>query len=470
MKIGDCEFRRGFVEKIAIAPQVLADRGADLLARFPIRELQLLPFGWDVVGSSAVDATIRQLTDAVWFSRITSLDLSQSNLHESALYTLLCSSKLGRLASLSIQRTASACQVLAMAPFLARLRRLRLAADRQRSSTWESAQLLGSGVFASLVHLELNGSPRPRELEALAKSLPPRLESLAIVNGWSDLGQILGPLGGVRIPGLLKLDLSRNSLDPRVALSLSRSVFLESVEDLDLSGNRLGDEGVSLLARTPHFACLRRLNLGSNSFGPAGCQALAAATLPSLQALHLRTNRIGDEGLRWLVRSRELRGLKALHVGYNRITSLGALALAEAFPPWLEVLDLSWNQIGDTGAIALASGSEAPRLAALDLSYCELGDAAAQAMADSSLLENLHTLNLGTNQIGDTGLSALAGSPYLRRLESLNLGNSAVTDAGAGTLMESPLFRRLVALHLPGTAISSARQQLLRREFRGILG
>ena len=47
-----CEFRRGFVEKIAIAPQMLASQGAALFARFPIREL-LLPLR--LGGSAAIE-------------------------------------------------------------------------------------------------------------------------------------------------------------------------------------------------------------------------------------------------------------------------------------------------------------------------------------------------------------------------------------------------------------------------------
>jgi uncharacterized protein (TIGR02996 family) len=464
-----CGFHRGFVEKIAVAPQVLASEGAAIVSRFPIRELQLLPFGWGF-SSAAMASTILRLADANWLGAISGLDLSRINLDESALHNLLCSPGLSRLASLSIQRTAAACRVLARAPFLARLNRLTLTAGANAAPP-EAVELLGSGALANLTHLELSGrNVSPRELEALANALPVRLGSLSLVNVGAGIDRILDPLADVRLPGLLDLDLSRNSLGSPAARSLARSVFLESVENLDLSTNLLGDEGIGWLARSNHFGRLRKLNLSGNLLGPAGCRALASGSFPALRSLHLRNNRIGDEGLRCLVRGPDLAGLKALHASYNRITSLGALELAEAFPPWLEVLDLSWNRIGDSGAIALVSESEAHRLAALDLSYGELGDSAARALAGAPLLVHLHTLNLASNRIGDAGLVALLGSPGLMRLEALNLGHNRIGDSGAAALLESPLFRRLTALHLHGTAISGAQRQRMRQEFRGILG
>ena len=243
---------------------------------------------------------------------------------------------------MSIQRTAAAGRILARAPFLARLSRLRLAAGSQEAGH-EAVDLFGSGAFANLTDLELSDPGiSVRELEALASALPPRLRTLALRNIGPSISRVLLPLLTVRIPTLHKLDLSQNSITPFPAHSLAGALFLESVEDLDLSASSgLAMEGTGLAwrnRRTSASGCANS-NLNRNLLGPAGCRWLAAGSFPSLRSLHLRTNQIGDEGLRSLARSPELSGLKALHVSYNGITSLGALGLAEAFPPWLEVLE-----------------------------------------------------------------------------------------------------------------------------------
>jgi uncharacterized protein (TIGR02996 family) len=461
-----CQFRRGFVEKIAITPRALAAHGQAIRAAAPICEVQLLPF-WGT-GAAAIEPTLLRLADADCLEGIRSLDLSQLHLQEPALRSLLYSPRLKRLAGLSIKRNPMSCEVLAAAPFISRLTALSLCGDWQEANP-AAADLLGSALLASLTRLELTGSGiSAGELEALAGAAPPRLESLSIVRA-TPAARFPESLGGVRMPCLRRLVLRNNAMASEYVRSLAGLTLLESVEELDLGANRIGDEGVRLLSRSPHLGQLRRMNLNSNRLGSDACRALACADLPRLRSLSLSTNHIGDEGLRALLRGGGLAGLEVLHASYNRITSLGALELADAFPPWLTVLDLSWNPLGDSGVQALAI-AEAPRLTALDLGYCELGDASAGALADSPAFAHLRTLNLGTNRIGDAGLAALAGSPRLALLEALNLGNNAIGESGVRVLLASPLLSHLEALHLVGTAISGEQRQQLRKAFRGILG
>ena len=466
LHVAGCQFQRGFVEKIIIAPPALAEHGAAICRHAPIRAVRLLSFGWGV-DPGTVEATILCLADADWLEHIHSLDLSQMGVSDWVLGNLLHSPRLGRLNCLALDCDGLTADVLAQAPFVSRLTDLSLTGY---DNPGNGDEWLGSGKFDHLTRLELSGQRwLQRETAALAAAPPPRLQSLALLRG-RPTEKLLGPLVGARIPTLRRLVLNNSALDVGVVRSLAGAALLDSVEELDLGTSAIGDEGAGLLARSPHLGQLRRLNLSSNGLGPAACAALGEGAFPCLRSLHLRANHVGDEGLRILARGHELGKLRALHASHNRITSLGALELAEAFPAELEVLSLSWNRIGDAGAAALASARGACRLAALDLAYCELGDDAARALAAASSLSRLTTLDLGVNRIGDAGLAALAASPHLGRLEALNLGHNPVGDAGVLALLASPMLASLTVLHLPGTHVTDAQRGRLRLAFRGILG
>jgi uncharacterized protein (TIGR02996 family) len=465
--VADCRFRRGFVERVAVMPEALARAGREICALAPVRELALLPPGRGARHPSVADTT-RRLAEADWLGRIHSLDLIGVPGNLMDLRALLFSPRLSHLSSLAIPRTPRLCNSVARAPFAGRLRSLTLFAGDANTS---AAELLGSGTLESLTRLELRGPGITLdELEAFAAAVPPALEELALTGLRLTAAQRLAPIALKRIATLRKLELNGNALTVEMARVLAQAPLLDSVEELDLGSNSLGDQGVGFLARSPYLTRLGRLSLNSNRLGPDACRALAVAEVPHLRSLNVRTNTIGDEGLTDLARGPSLAALTALHASYNRVSSRGALWLAEAFPAFLSVLDLSWNPIGDAGVRALASATQAPHLTALDLSYCELGDDAVVALAGSPTFAELRTLNLGSNHVGDAALAALAGSPCLGRLSALNLGYSRVGDAGVRALLESPLLHRLTALHLSGSSVTAEQRQRLAHELRGILG
>src|SRR5262249_27744881 len=74
---------------------------------------------------------------------------------------------------------------------------------------------------------------------------------------------------------------------------------------------------------------------------------------------------------------------------------------------------LRGNQIGDTGATALARSPFLHRLTSLDLSRNQLGDDGARALADSPGLSRLEELTVYDNQLTDAGVLALLTSPHL---------------------------------------------------------
>ena len=111
---------------------------------------------------------------------------------------------------------------------------------------------------------------------------------------------------------------------------------------LNLSGKKIGDEGLKILLRQDFIKKLKKLDLRYNDISPNGAETLAQTLpLPKLKTLILKHNFFADEGT-------------------------VALANSPSFPN-LEKLQLGWNEVRDTGALALANSKNFPKLKKLDL-------------------------------------------------------------------------------------------------------
>src|SRR5262249_35640971 len=83
-------------------------------------------------------------------------------------------------------------------------------------------------------------------------------------------------------------------------------------------------------------------------------------------------------------------------------------------------LDLSKNDLGDAGALAIAA---APweRLAGLRLYNARVRPEGMRALAAAPSLARLRHLDLQDNAFGDVGVRAIAESPHLGALDRLNI-------------------------------------------------
>ncbi len=468
------EFRRGFVEKVALRAADFLGVAERLFAAAPVRELRLdfgLPYN---ESSTRRPGLVRRLAASPWLGRLAALEIDSpgDSLERAEVRELVRSNHLGGLVALSLRPwclTGDCLPELLSAPFLPRLRTLRLAGTTLGDSL---GPFLRSPRLAGLEKLSLNDTPLDGGgARALAESPAlANLTSLSLARARMTTAD-LSTLAAASAPRLTALDLSATGLPAGVAQVLAGARLLAPVQALRLAMNRLGDKGAWALAQSSNLAGLVSLDLSANQLGPSGAKALAASPhLGRLTTLALRTNRLGDAGLAALAGGEGLARLKALDVSNNNVGPGGAEALGDAFPGSLSSLNLSWGPLGDGGAKALANAERMGKLTALDLSYAGFGDGAAVALAESPHLGRLQALNLGTNRIGDEGARALAGARQLGALTALNLGYNALGEAGARALVESPLYRRLTALNLAGNGLPPEWLAALRREFRGHLG
>ena len=320
---------------------------------------------------------------------------------------------------------------------------------------------------------------------------------------------------------LTELDLSRNFLGAggaaAVAEGLARGAAAGAARltTLRLGHNAFGCAGASALARealaSGAFERLETLDAPSNGMGPEGIAALARGVLsahgaPRLRELRLQGNPLGAAGARALARAslalsdgndwtetttypyeatvklpskarRATHGsLRVLGLGSAKLGAAGAAAVAWAMRRdggalrHVSALDLSANDVGESGAALPVSGRDVVRggfardgdgprdgetfgdgggRTAAESAFGEddeddedenASNALASLARDLAAAPALRRLDLGYNSLGDTGARVVAAAaasgraPVTRGAFALDLRRNSIGDAGAAAL------------------------------------
>ncbi|XP_048019521.1 protein NLRC5-like isoform X2 [Megalobrama amblycephala] len=188
------------------------------------------------------------------------------------------------------------------------------------------------------------------------------------------------------------------------------------LRELDLSVNKLGDSGVknfSDLLMNPQFK-LEKLELSGCSITEKQCVILTSAlkSNPShLRELNLSENKLGDSGVKNLsdlLMNPQFK-LEKLDLSVCSITEKQCVILTSALksnPSHLRELNLSWNELGDSGVKNLSDLLMIPqfKLEKLHLQKCGITDVSSltQSLTNSKALQFLKDLDLSYNKIGDS--------------------------------------------------------------------
>ncbi|XP_078251527.1 NACHT, LRR and PYD domains-containing protein 3-like isoform X2 [Rhinoraja longicauda] len=252
---------------------------------------------------------------------------------------------------------------------------------------------------------------------------------------------------------------------------------LHKCQHLGLGYNDLGDSGVKLVCaalRNPDCK-IQTLGLATVGLTDSGAEDLASAlsTNTSLTELELSDNRLGDSGVKLVSAALgnpdcKIQRLKLRTVG---LTDSGAEDLVSALStnPSLTELDLTWNNLGDSGVKPVSAALRNPdcKIQTLGLNGVGLTDSGAEDLASAlSTNRSLTELDLSGNNLGDSGVKPV--STALRnpdcKIQRLRLNNVGLTDSGAEDLVSALRTNpSLTELHLGDNSLTDRSVPALRR-------
>ncbi|XP_055082571.1 NACHT, LRR and PYD domains-containing protein 3-like isoform X2 [Periophthalmus magnuspinnatus] len=242
--------------------------------------------------------------------------------------------------------------------------------------------------------------------------------------------------------------LSEGGLSPAQWSALA-FILLSSEEDLDqfeLKKYCASEE--ALLRLLPVVKASNKALLSSCNLSERSCEALSSvlsSQSSSLTVLDLSLNDVKDSGLKMLsvgLKSPHCK-LEQLRLSSCNLSERSCEALSSVLSSQsssLTVLDLSLNDLKNSGLKMLSVGLKSPhcKLEQLRLSSCNLSERSCEALASvlSSQSSSLTVLDLSLNDMKDSGLKML--SVGLKsphcKLEQLRLSGCLVSEEGCASL------------------------------------
>ncbi|XP_062394323.1 protein NLRC5-like [Sardina pilchardus] len=234
-----------------------------------------------------------------------------------------------------------------------------------------------------------------------------------------------------------------------------------SLKKLDLSENNLGDAGVQLLSEclsSPHCK-LWLLRLNQCHLSKASCVMIASVLQrrTTLRELDMSDNKLEDEGLQELcvgLRDPTCQ-LETLRLATCNLSekSCGTVAAVLQSPNSLVELDLSFNDLRDSGVQLLSEGLCNPhsKLQTLRLCNCGISDEGHVCLALTLMLNPscVKELDVSNNHPGESAqklLSATLEDPH-RKVETIQLNQCHLSKASckmiASVLQRTTTLRKL---------------------------
>ena len=157
---------------------------------------------------------------------------------------------------------------------------------------------------------------------------------------------------------------------------------------------------------------------------------LAKLRAPRLASIVFSTGTVRPHALRGLAQNEVVRGLERLRLTFHfdRPIAGDEPVLMDAFrdlgraAPFASLKGVTldgWRGVSDRHVAAWFDGPNAARLEDLRMSFIDLGDDAARAIAASPHSASLRRLDVASTEVRHEGIAALLRSPHLRALESL---------------------------------------------------
>jgi Ran GTPase-activating protein (RanGAP) involved in mRNA processing and transport len=207
---------------------------------------------------------------------------------------------------------------------------------------------------------------------------------------------------------------------------------LSQIEELDLNRVELTAEGLRALLRSKHLTGLKTLSVANNAIGDAGAEALAAwPGLQRLESLDVSGCELGAEGFEHLFTTKAniFKQLRRLHIGRNQITprQVYRLTMCDHLKR-LKELELAAAEVGPEEAHLFNYSVFGNTLTHLDLESATFTVDAFERFIRCPL-PALRVLKLNNVNLNYPAASQLANAAFRKSLEELHLDNCGLKGA-----------------------------------------
>ncbi|XP_076134449.1 NACHT, LRR and PYD domains-containing protein 3-like [Alosa pseudoharengus] len=263
----------------------------------------------------------------------------------------------------------------------------------------------------------------------------------------------------------------KQKLSPAHCSALAHMLLMseEVLDEIDLKKYNTSDEGRRRLI--PAVRCCRKAEC-KLSEKSCGIVAAVLQSPNSLTELDLNHNDLGDSGVQLLSKGLSCPNckLQTLRLAECKLSekSCGIVAAVLQSPNSLTELDLSHNDLGDSGVQLLSKGLSSPncKLQTLRLSKCGVSDEgyvclALALMINPSCVKDLYVNNNHSGGSAQKLLSATLEDPH-RKVETLQFADCKLTDKSCeivASVLQSP--NSLLQLDLSDNDLGDSGVQLL---------
>ena len=251
-----------------------------------------------------------------------------------------------------------------------------------------------------------------------------------------------------------------------VVPELANCRALAGVRHLNLSGrgNQIGVTGLRELLKSPHLSGLRELGLARENLRAEAMRELChSKVISQIEWLDLTDNRIDVAGLKHLAGCPSLSQLRYLDLSQCRLgdSAMHFLLFDTNNLRQLQTLKLSSTDLTETGIRSYSRSAQPLNLKHLDLSWNAIGNEGATALAISKQSSSLETLNLTQCGVREVGFRRLCESKHLRNLRVLDLGGNEIAGPALKPLTNTEGLSGLHLLRLSGSSIEDEGAEFL---------
>ena len=280
--------------------------------------------------------------------------------------------------------------------------------------------------------------------EALVATLSENVKLKVLYLGQNYL-QNLHAFRDIKITSLTKFTFTNNIVDKQVAITHDIPDFLSSckrLQELDLSYSDLQNtDAIKSLNRLPLYNLIK-FNIRGNSLTMQAADYVAAFLRRNdqLNDLDLSYNNLEESGTIKILKATNFSNLANLNISNNNIggeaSNLKCMADMLTHASNLTEVNLSDNKLRAAKAIYFFTKLRfSPKLVKLDISKNSIGDIAAKDLAYTlSSCINLQELDLSDNDLHSTGISDLFRKLKISNLTKFAVNHNKISDQAANDI------------------------------------